>query len=162
MLPVNFYRLLPGVVALLALGLSACSSASKPAVTKTAPVKKERQLYVVSADSAAFFKHGPQSGRDPDKTLPRQTVVKLIRPSFGYAKVEIAETGEQGYISSEEITPATSQLLAAVTAPKPEPLATPSAEPSVEQFNLDSNDPRLVPPPEDLPPSELPAPSPEQ
>ena len=161
MLPVNFYRLLPGI-ALLALGLNACSSASKPAVTKTAPVKKERQIYVVSAESAAFFKHGPQSGREPDKTLPRETVVKLIRPSFGYAKVEIAETGEQGYVSSEEISPATSQLLASATAPKPEPLATPSTEPSFEQFNLDSNDPRLVPPPEDLPPAELPAPPPEQ
>jgi hypothetical protein len=158
---VNYSRILPGA-ALLALLLSACSSANKPAVSTTTPAKKERQIYVVSSDSAAFFKHGPQSGREPDKTLPRQTVVKLIRPSFGYAKVEIAETGEQGYVSSEEIRPATSALLAAAAAPKPDPLTTPSSETPVEQFNLDSTDPRLVPPPEDLPPAELPAPAPEQ
>lgn len=95
-------------------------------------------------------------------------MVKLIRPSFGYSKVQVVETGEQGYVSSEEIRPASSSLLAAVSTPKPDPLATPTTEsiestqPAVEQFNLDSTDPRLVPPPEDLPPSELPAPAPEQ
>src|SRR4051812_28572056 len=165
MRPVNYSRILPGA-ALLALLLSSCSSANKPAVTTTAPAKRERQIYVVSAESAEFFKHGPQAGRKPDKKLPRETVVKLIRPSFGYAKVEIAATGEQGYVSSEEIRPAGSALLASAVAPKPDPLATPPAETStetpVEQFNLNSNDPRLVPPPEDLPPTELPAPAPEQ
>jgi len=158
---VNSSRILPSA-ALLALFFSACSSADKPAVTSTSKAKTERKLYVVSADSAAFFKRGPQSGREPDKRLPRETVLKLIRPSFGYAKVEIAETGEQGYISSEEMQPATSALLAAVSAPKPDPLATPPTENAVEQFNLNSDDPRLVPPPEALPPSELPAPAPEQ
>ena len=165
MRPVNYSRILPGA-ALLALFLSACSSANKPAVTETKPAKKERALYAVSSDSAAFFKHGPQTGREPDKTLPRQTVVKLIRPSFGYSKVEIAETGETGYVSSEDIRPTTSALIASTSAPKPDPLATPPIENPienpVEQFNLNSSDPRLVPPPEDLPPAELPAPAPEQ
>lgn len=162
MRPVNYSRLLPGAAALLALFFSACSSANKPAVSSTSTAKKDRALYVVSADSAAFFKKGPQSGRDPDKTLPKDTVVKVIRASFGYCKVELAESGEQGYVSSEEIRPATSALIAAVSAPKPDPLATPPTTPSVEQFNLDSSDPRLVPPPEDLPPAELPVPPPEQ
>ena len=89
-------------------------------------------------------------------------MLKLVRPSFGYSKVEIAATGEQGYVSSEEIRPASSNLVAAVTPPKVDPLASPSATPAVEQFNLNSDDPRLVPPPEALPPADLPAPSPEQ
>jgi hypothetical protein len=165
MRPVNYSRILPGA-ALLALLLSACSSANKPAVTTTTPAKKDRQMYAVSADSAPFYKHGPQPGREPDKTLPRETLVKLIRPSFGYAKVEIAETGETGYVLSEEIRPATSALIASASTPKPDPLATPSTETPtespVEQFNLNSTDPRLVPPPEALPPAELPAPAPEQ
>ena len=158
---VKYSRLLPAT-ALLALFLSACSSTDKPAVTTTSKAKGERKVFVVSAESAAFFKRGPQSGREPDKRLPRETVLKLIRPSFGYSKVEIAETGEQGYVSSEEIQPATSALLASVSAPKPNPLATPATDPAVEQFNLNSNDPRLVPPPEALPPTELPTPAPEQ
>jgi hypothetical protein len=161
---VNSSRLLP-VATLLAICLAGCSSASKPAVTTTSTSRSNAKLYAISVDSAAFFRRGPQAGRDPDKTLSKETVVKLIRPSFGYSKVEVVATGEMGYVSSEEIHPATSALLASVSAPKPNPLETPSSqstESPVEQFNLDSTDPRLVPPPENLPPSELPLPAPEE
>ena len=157
----NYSRLLP-VATLFALLFAGCSGTNKTASTSTATSKREAKLFVVSVESASFFLHGPQAGRDADKTLSRETVVKLIRPSFGYSKVEIAATGEQGYISSEEIRPASPNLIAAASGPKVDPLATPSTSPAVEQFNLDSSDPRLVPPPEDLPPAELPAPSPEQ
>lgn len=160
----NSLRLAP-IAALLAIVLTGCSNANKPAVTTTSTAKSNAKLYAISVDSAAFFHRGPQAGRDPDKTLSKETVVKLIRPSFGYSKVEVVGTGELGYVASEEIRPATSALLAAVSAPKPNPLetpASPSTESSVEQFNLDSSDPRLVPPPEDLPPSELPLPAPEE
>lgn len=124
--------------------------------------KSGAKLFVVTADSAAFFRHGPQAGRAPDKMLSKETALKLIRPSFGYSKVEVVATGEQGYVASEEIRPASSSLIASVSAPKIDPLATPPSQPAVEQFNLNSADPRLVPPPEDLPPSELPAPAPNQ
>ena len=147
---------------MLAIFISGCSSTKKPAVTTTSTAKRDGKLFVVSVESAPFFRRGPQAGRDPDKTLSRETVVKLIRPSFGYSKVEVVATGEQGYVSSEEIRPASSALLASVSARKLDPLTTPSTQPGVEQFNLNSNDPRLVPPPEDLPPAELPAPAPQQ
>jgi hypothetical protein len=156
---VNLSRFLPFVALLASLSIG-CSNTNKPAVTTTSTAKNG--LFVVSVDSAAFFKRGPQAGRDPDKTLPKETVVKLIRPSFGYSKVELAATGEQGYVSSDEIRPAGSALIASVSAPKPDALTSPASQSPVEQFNLNSNDPRLVPPPEDLPPAELPAPPPEQ
>jgi hypothetical protein len=158
---VKYSRLLP-LATLLALLFAGCSGTNKTASTTTPPAKREAKLFAVSVEAAPFFLHGPQAGRDPDKTLSRETVVKLIRPSFGYSKVEIAATGEQGYVSSEDIRPASSNLIASASAPKVDPLATPSTSPAVEQFNLDSSDPRLVPPPEDLPPAELPAPSPDQ
>ena len=157
----NYSRFLPAL-SLVALFFGACSNASKTTQTTKPSAKREAKLFVVSVESAAFFQHGPQSGRDPDKTLTRETVVKLIRPSFGFSKVEIAATGEQGYVSSEEIRPASSNLIASVSAPKPNPLATSSTPPPVEQFNLNSDDPRLVPPPEALPPAELPTAPPEQ
>jgi hypothetical protein len=153
--------LLPAA-ALVAALLSSCSSANKPATVTTTTTKRDSRFFVVSVDSAAFFRRGPQAGRQPDKTLSKETVVKLIRPSFGYSKIQVVETGEQGYISSEEIRPASSALLASVSAPKTDPLATPPTRPAVEQFNLNSSDARLVPPPENLPPAELPAPAPEQ
>jgi hypothetical protein len=157
---VNLFRLLP-LSALLAVIFAGCSGTTKTTQTTTTPAKREARLLVVSVDSAAFFRHGPQAGRDPDKTLSKETVVKLIRPSFGFSKVEIAATGEQGYVSSEELRPASSNLIASVSAPKVDPLATPSTSPAEEQFQLNSNDPRLVPPPEDLPPAELPVAPPE-
>jgi hypothetical protein len=157
---VNYSRLLPAA-ALLAICVAGCSNAEKkPVFTSTA--KRDTKFFVVSVESAAFFRRGPQTGREPDKTLSKETVLKLIRPSFGYSKVEVVATGEQGYVASEEIRPASSALVASVSAPKTDPLAMPSTRPAVEQFNLNSSDPRLVPPPEDLPPIELPAPAPRQ
>jgi hypothetical protein len=156
---VNYSRLLPAA-ALLAIFITGCASANKPAVTTT--TKRDGKLFVVSVEAAPFFRHGPRAGVNPDSTLSKDSVVKLIRPSFGYSKVEVVATGELGYVSSEEIRPASSALLASVTAPKTDSLATQSTQPAVEQFNLNSNDPRLVPPPEDLPPTELPLPAPEQ
>lgn len=157
----NNSRLLP-VAALLAIIVTGCSSTNKPAVTTTSTAKRDGKLFVVSVEAAPFFRHGPRAGVNPDSTLSKDAVVKLIRPSFGYSKVEVVATGELGYVSSEEIRPASPGLLASVTAPKTDPLATQSTQPAVEQFNLNSNDPRLVPPPEDLPPTELPLPAPEQ
>ena len=151
------FRLLPAAT-LLALLFAGCSATTATTQTAKPQAKRDGKVFVVSVDSAAFFRHGPQAGREPDKKLSRETVVTLIRPSFGYSKVEIAATGEQGYVSSDEIRPASSNLIASVAAPKVDPMATPSTEPAVEQFNLNSNDPRLVPPPEDLPPADLPAP----
>ena len=161
----NYFRLaLPGAT-LLVLFFTGCSTANKTAQytdkTKKAPSSKNGQLFAVSADSAAFFHRGPQTGREPDKTLPRETLVKLIRPSFGFSKVQLVGSGEQGYVASDEIKPASSTLIAASTTPKPPDSLTPSSTPAVEQFNLNSTDPRLVPPPEELPDPDLPAPSPE-
>jgi hypothetical protein len=158
---VNYSRLLPAA-ALLAIFSAGCSGTNKTAPAITSTAKTDSKLFVVSVESAAFFRHGPQAGREPDKMLSKETPVKLIRPSFGYSKVEVVATGEQGYVSSEEIRPASAALIASVSQLKTDPLATPSTLPSVEQFNLNSNDPRLVPPPEDLPPADLPAPAPEQ
>jgi len=160
---VNYSRLvLPGA-ALLVLSLTGCSTANKTA-QYTDKTKKEKttstktgQLFAVSADSAAFFQHGPQPGREPDKKLPRETLVRLIRPSFGFSKVLLVETGEQGYVASDEIKPASSATLIAATTPKPSDSLAPESTPAAEQFNLNSNDPRLVPPPEELPNPDLPA-----
>ncbi|HEX8076678.1 MAG TPA: hypothetical protein VF511_02600 [Chthoniobacterales bacterium] len=153
----NYSRFLPAAI-VVALSLSGCSATRKTAVISTSPAKREAKLFVVSAESAPFFRRGPQAGREPEKTLSKETVVKLIRPSFGYSKVEVVATGEQGYVASEDIRPTSSSLIAAVTPPKTDPLTPPAHPPAAEQFNLNSNDPRLVPPPEDLPPTELPAP----
>jgi hypothetical protein len=130
--------------------LTGCKSADKPAQSTT----KATRLFAITVDSAPFFRHGPRQGREPDLKLPKDTVVKLIRPSFGYSKIQVVASGLQGYVASEEIRPASPTLLAAATTP-------PTSGPPGEQFNLNSSDPRLVPPPEELPDPDLPAPAPE-
>ena len=152
-----YYRRVALPVALLLTLFAGCKSGDKPAQTTT----KATRLYAVAVDSAAFFHRGPQEGREPDLKLERDTVVKLIRPSFGYSKVQVVSSGVEGYVSSEEIRPASSTLLASAAVPPPDAVAAQSTTPAAEQFNLNSNDPRLVPPPEELPDVDLPAPAPE-
>jgi hypothetical protein len=133
----------------LALCLLASLSAGGCSLTKKNIIggsDGSAQFYAVTAASAPFYKFGPQQGNGPDMKLPRDTLVTLIRPSFGYSKVHLAN-GEEGYVASEDIKVAPADLVAAANAPPP------SAEPDHhgERFNLNSNDPRLIVPPEELP-----------
>lgn len=152
-----YYRRVALALSFLSALFAGCKSSDKPAQNTT----KATRLFAVMVDSAAFFRHGPQEGRDPDLKLPKDTIVKLIRPSFGYAKIQVVASGLQGYVANEEIGPATSTLLAAATVPPADPVAAHISGPAGEQFNLNSNDPRLVPPPDELPSPDLPAPAPE-
>jgi hypothetical protein len=135
-------------LAFLPVLLTGCRSADKPAQSSA----KATRLFAITVDSAAFFRHGPRQGLQPDLKLPKDTVVKLIRPSFGYSKIQVVASGVQGYVASEEIGPASSTLLAAAATPQ-------TSSPALDQFNLNSTDPRLVPPPEQLPDPDLPPPA---
>ena len=75
--------------------------------------------------------------------LPKDTLLTLGRSSFGYCRVTL-RSGEEGYVAREDINVAPPKLVAEVTNP-----AGSSAH--GEQFNINSNDPRLIAPPEPLP-----------
>jgi hypothetical protein len=152
-----YYRRAAVALVLVSALFAGCESVDNPAQSTT----RAARLFAVTVDSAAFFRHGPQEGRDPDLKLPKDTVIKLIRPSFGYSKIQVVASGLQGYVASEEISPASSTLLAASTAPPANSVVAHTRGPAGEQFNLNSNDPRLVPPPEELPDPDLPALPPE-
>lgn len=113
------------------------------------------KLYAISSESAPFYRHGPQQGNGPDMTLPRNTIVKLIRPSFGYSKVELVEDKKEGYVATDDIRVAPASLVEAATATPP-PIAAASTTTAGEQFDLNSTDPRLNAPPEQLPSPDLP------
>ena len=76
--------------------------------------------------------------------------MRLIRPSFGFAKVQLLDDSAEGYVSSDEIRIAPPALIEAATATPP-PVAVISNTPAGEQFDLNSADPRLSAPPEQLP-----------
>jgi hypothetical protein len=160
---VNYSRSAALGACLLAILGPGCKSADKAHATTA----RGGKFFAVTADSAAFFRHGPQQGRSPDKTLPKDTIVRLIRPSFGYSKIQLVASGEQGYVLSEEIKPASATaispapLVAVAPVLPADSVAAPASGRFGETFKIDSNDPRLVPPPEELPNPDLPAQAPE-
>jgi hypothetical protein len=129
---------------------AACTTSSTSDVSPA----KSGSFYAVSSEKTPFYRYGPQQGSGPDQQLSRDTIMTLIRPSFGYCKVQLLG-GEQGYVAAEDIKPASHELIAAATAPPPAAVA----ESPRHKFRLDSIDPRLLPPPEPLP-LDLPEPTP--
>lgn len=139
------YLLTFATAALLAAG---CASSTK---LKTFSGGTD-SWYAVAANQTPFYRYGPQQGNGPDMQLPHDSIMKVIRPSFGYVKVKLQD-GESGYVASEDIRPAAATLVAEKLAPPPEPLPATVASQGEqgEQFGLNSDDPRLIAPPEPLP-----------
>lgn len=127
---------------------TACST-SKNSVKTSAPGK----LFAVTAEKTSFFRYGPQQGNGPDESLSKNTLMTLIRPSFGYCKVHLVATSQEGYVASEDIRPAPPTLLASLNPPAQASTSTSAAR---ENFDLHSSDPASVPPPEALPAPDLP------
>lgn len=144
------------LAALAALSLAVLAPGCKTTHQTRALTSPGGKLFAVTTDSTPFFQHGPQAGRDPEKRLPKDTLVKLIRPSFGYSKIELVSSGEKGYILSDNIKPASPSLIAAATTVTEETTVAHTFGSPRETFDFNSNDPRLVPPPEQLPPPDLP------
>lgn len=137
-----------GIVSLLAIALFAGGCGGVQKISVSALTGTTGPWYAVAADHTAFYRYGPQQGNGADQQLPRDAIMKVIRPSFGYVKVQL-QSGESGYVASEDIRPASAALVAEKTAPPPTP--APLIANHEEQFSLDSNDPRLIAPPEPLP-----------
>jgi hypothetical protein len=99
-------------MALLALSFLAIALWSGCAQSaSTAAAKPPTKLFAVTVDTTPFYHYGPSQGSGPDKTLPRNTPVKLVRTSFGYCKVELM-TGEQGYVARDDIGKASAEVIA--------------------------------------------------
>jgi hypothetical protein len=127
--------------------LSACSA---PDAAKSAAATGGGKYYAVTKETP-FYHYGPLQGSGPDQRLAQDTLVSVVRPSFGYSKVRLLN-GEQGYLASEDIHAASPALVAAAFAPPP-------SSSGISKFRLDSNDPRLIAPPPPLP-ADLPEPTP--
>ena len=101
-----------------ALMITACArsprEASQPGTTS--------DYYAVKIASAAFYSYGPQQPNGPDRQLPRDTLLTILRKYAGFARVRLT-TGEEGFIAKSDIWPAPS-FLQAKHAPSPTPVAT--------------------------------------
>ena len=70
----------------------------------------------VTANSASFYKLGPQQPGGPDLGLKQGTRVTLTRRSFGFSQVQL-EDGTAGFIGTEDITRLTPEEIAAEAKP---------------------------------------------
>ena len=133
-------------VAVASLLMTGCESSKQPKIFSGTT----NSWYSVAASQTPFYRHGPQQGNGPDMQLPRDSIMKVIRPSFGYVKVQL-QNGENGYVANEDIRPAPATLLAEKLAPPPKLPAPPTVADQSEQLKLNSGDLRLIAPPEPLP-----------
>jgi hypothetical protein len=124
--------------------LSACASRKDNPVSAS----NSGKIFAVTAAKTSFFRYGPQQGNGADQELPKDTLVTLIRPSFGYSKVQLVEGALEGYVASEDIRPAPPTLLASRNATSDSSISSGS-----ENFDTESSEP---PPPEALPDPDLP------
>lgn len=143
----HIFKLASGTALLAALAAAAFSGCSS--VQKITSAETNGKLYAVAADETPFYRYGPQQGNGPDEKLPKDTLMTLIRPSFGYCKVQLVAGAKEGYVASEDIKPAPPTLVAALTAPPPSAVSSSGAE----NIDIGSSEP---PPPETLPAPDLP------
>src|SRR6267143_2068790 len=101
----GWLKTLSPLVILAALS-AGCASSKKIGGTSNS-----ERWYSVSAAQTPFYHYGPQQGNGPDLQLPRDSIMKVIRPSFGYVKVQL-QNGENGYVATEDIAPASPTLVA--------------------------------------------------
>jgi len=147
-------RCVGGILTLLGLCGTSCSTSDSAAPSAS----NSGKYYTVSVKEAAFYRYGPQQGNGPDRRLPQDTLMMLIRPSFGYSKVQLMN-GQQGYVASQDIRAAPPELVSAATAPPVPPSSNETGRSPKFRY-----DPRLIPP-EPLPndaPEPTPIPEPER
>ena len=94
-----------------------------------------------------FIVMAPQQGYGADPQLPKDSLMKVINPSFGYCKVQL-QNGQAGDVASEDIKCASVELIASVRT-SANTLDRESATTS-SHFRLNSGDLRLIAPPEPL------------
>jgi hypothetical protein len=128
------------VVVLTAVVLSGCAQWS--ARHSAAAKRKPDALFIVNAETTPFYRHRPQHGHGPDRQLPKDTLLTVIRHAFGYSKVQLAD-GQKGFVANDDLVRASGTLIAAANdsssqpeesiAPTPEvklPVADPELEPT--------------------------------
>jgi hypothetical protein len=94
-----------------------------------------------------FIVMAPQQGYDADQQMPKDALMKVINPFFDCRKVQV-QKGQASYVASEDIKPASVELVASVLTPA-NTVDRDSAT-ADEHCRLNSGNPRLIAPPEPL------------
>ena len=131
-------------IATLSLGaltivLAVCGCGHRSGAQGNRAAAKHDAIFAVKADKTAFYEFGPMQGRGPDRQLSRDTLVTVVRRSFGYSKVKL-EDGQVGFVANDDIDRAPERLIAQANSgaedlPPPPHVALPTS-PDVEPTPL--------------------------
>ena len=134
-------------VSIIGVGLWAGCETSDPTNRAAASGTK---FFIVKVASTPFYRFGPSQSTGPDITLPKDTLVTLVRPSFGWSKVKLA-SGDQGYVANDDLTIASPATIAAVNAPPARRSRTIQSEPDSSRFIPPEPLPEIEPTPIPVP-----------
>src|SRR5438477_5661692 len=95
-------RVMITTAVVVTFAFSSCAWFSPHSRIGHSPRPAHNELFAVTAEKTSFYRYGPQQGRGPDRDLTRDTLVTLIRHSFGYSKVKL-DDGEQGFVANEDL-----------------------------------------------------------
>ena len=127
------------VVIVTTLTLSGCAQWS--ARHTSAAKAKPDALFIVTAETTPFYQHRPRQGHGPDRQLPKDTLLTVIRHAFGYSKVQLAD-GHKGFVANDDLVRASGTLIAAASDSSSEPEESILPTPEVK---LPVADPELEP-----------------
>jgi hypothetical protein len=141
------------LLAILVVGIVLNSSCINSNSASSGP-PAGKKVFAVKADATAFYYHGPRQGSGPDKTLPKGTLVTMIRWSFGHCKVRLA-TGEEGYVVNDDLQIASPLLIATATTAPPNTVnaANLPSDALDPQFRAPEPSPDFEPTPIPVPPN---------
>jgi len=129
--------------------LTVCGTSCSTPDSGAPAASNSGQYYIVNARKALFYRYGPQQANGPDGKLPQGTLMTLIRPAFGYSKIQLL-TGLQGYVATQDIQVAPPEVVQTRINPN-RPLAGTSESNRHLRFHDNIVDPRFLPPPPPLP-----------
>jgi hypothetical protein len=112
-LPPGFFAL--GPLALCITGFWACAPKKVDphrAASAAADTALGEDYKATNRDKVPMFRAGPQQLTAADRLLEKGALVRVMRTSFGYSLVQI-ESGELGWVPSEDLTTAQAPRVAA-------------------------------------------------
>jgi hypothetical protein len=108
-----------------------CKTNSGYATEPNAVAASQDHFYSVATKSTGFFHYSPSQEVGPDKFLPRDTVLKVTRPSFVYSRVQLMND-QEGYVASKDLRVAPPELVAKATAAQEAAVAKEAAARKIE------------------------------
>jgi hypothetical protein len=126
----------------LAISVTLCGGCAKLNLfARHSKNPSQNDLLAVTAQQTPFYRYGPQQTQGADRQLPRDTVVTLVRHSFGYSRVRL-EDGQQGFVANDDVAKAPERLIAqlngsnndATPLPPTPPVKLPTSDPPSPEF----------------------------